>query len=227
MNLLVVEDDLHVARFLGRILCKIPHIFAVDIVHSYDDALDLLTSERYDMLLLDVRLGHNDAAGIELCKLVRRRDKEVVVIVVTSYQGTKYLKQAFAEGANDYITKPFSLVELQMRVQRWAAMAHRIMTIDSFEYGRLSYNVRSHDFSYDRKSLKMTKQQKFLLLQFIKHPETLLSYQPIEAKMWGDTYGSHNIRSNIQNLRQVLEQQAGIGHWIQTQRGEGYLLIKK
>lgn len=226
VNILIVEDDPQIASFLKRIISKISHVFAIDVVHCYEDAIELLVTQRYDMLLLDIRLGHNDQAGIDLCKLVRKRDQSVVIIVITSYHGTNFLRHAFRGGANDYITKPFSLTELQLRVERWASMVSQTATMNHIVYNELEYQVRQHDFCFKGKTIKLSKQQKFLLLQFLKSPEALISGQRLEEKIWGDNFGSHNLRSNIQMLRDTLEKEAGIGHWIQTRRGEGYMLLK-
>lgn len=225
MNILIIEDEPSVAQALADLLKKVPSTNIVDIAHDFKHGLDMASSDVFDVILVDIVLGHNNKhEGLQLCHLIRDKRKDIPIIVITGYHRAELLEKAFLEGANDYIKKPFNSHELQIRVRRWLLMTHKIETRKELKYGELSYSPREHEFYLSHERLPFTKKIKALMLIFMRHPDELLSEEYLQEKLWGDRdlMVKRNIRSNIQRLRSLLPQHSSFG--IVTMRGEGYVL---
>lgn len=224
MNILIVEDDFLIARSLRKICQSIHFVNSVDVVLSYDDALRKVADLGYDLFLTDLFLGVDQDEGLKLCEFLRLHHQRTPIIIVTSYYSIEYLERAFALGVNDYLLKPFHPKEIELRIQRWMKVNDHPI-IGRLQYEQLSYEPTTHEFFFEEKKLSLTKREKALLIILLRDSEKLLPTHFIEEKFWGDySHQSHNIRSNIQSLRRSLG--SSCGSWIQTVRGEGYILKK-
>lgn len=227
MNVLVVEDDLRVASSIKKTIksCKVCNV--VEIATNFDMAVDKMSSNVFDLLLVDIFLGVNSLSGLDFCEIVRKRDKRIPIIMVTSLHSINYLKKAFGLGVNDYVKKPFDYRELALRVERWVRLSETVEVKDALDYNGLIYDFCKNQFLYRNKKIPLTKRNKLLLKLFLEKPEQLLTTEYIKEKFWGDYLNinkSRNLRSNVQSLRESLG--TGCSSWIKTIRGEGYLLKK-
>ncbi len=112
-SLLVVDDDRGVRELLGEFLSS--KGFRVETVDTGDGAIELLKVNRYDIILLDLRLP--DTNGIELLKRIKSLSPEIIAIIMTGYATLETAIQAIREGAYDYITKPFQLDEMDVALK--------------------------------------------------------------------------------------------------------------
>ncbi len=227
MNILIVEDEPIIAHSIRNIFLKTGLVNIIDIAHDLNSGYQKGVSGVYDILLIDIVLGTAQIGGIELLRSVRNKYSLLPVIMITSVRSISCLEEAFSLGVNEYITKPFHPRELEIRVRRWLHQKQGIFQ-EPFFYDDLEYLPQRHEFRFRGMPMALTKKNKELLSLFIRSPEKILSRQLIQEKLWGDEISSlqtRNIRSNIQILRRSL---AGFGiDWIQTIRGEGYMLEKK
>lgn len=225
MNILIVEDDPIMAALLKRIMQKIAIVNIVDSALTFNEAYLRASSDIFDIILMDIYLGRNDPTGLDLCKIIRKKDKEVIIIVITGFHSIEQLERAFEAGATDYIQKPFQRRELEIRVRQWTLMAHKVTYQDQIAYKELSYDINKNDF-FLRKKLLLTKKEKCLLSIFLKYPDRLLTNAYLQEKFWGDydLIKKRNIRSNIQGLRNALS--PFCHKWLKTVRGEGYIFAR-
>lgn len=227
MNVLIIDDEVPVAKFIQKILNDVMPIHIIDMAHSFEEGYEKASSGIFDIILVDIDLQSGDLTGIDLCQAIRKSDPQIPLVMVTGFHDIAHLEKAFSTGVSDYITKPFKPKELQLRVKRWFQMSQKIEARQKISYKELSYDSDSNEVFFHDEKLLLTRKQKVLLLLFLEHPEQVLSAPYITEKFWGDYTHcgkSRNLRSNIQILREAL--QGYCDSWIQTVRGEGYMLQK-
>lgn len=223
MNILILEDEVFIARLLQRLCLDISLVNTVHIAFDIPSALEKFSSGIFDLVLVDLFLGNQSSSGLDFCERVRERDPLVPVIILTSMYSLDYIEKAFSLGVNDYVTKPFHPKELQFRIRRWCGARRTTPTLELC-YDQLRFDPRANEFYIGTQYLPLSKKNKSLLLVFLKESEKLLSAVYLKEKFWGDySDRSRNLRSNIQSLRSSL---GDYGKWIKTVRGEGYILKK-
>ena len=225
MNVLIVEDEEMIARFLCRIAQDLEVVNVVETASTYEQGYELMMSGVFDLLLVDVCLGGDEWDGLTLCEMARKHFPGVTIIILTSLHSLECLERAFSLGVNDYMTKPFHPEELRLRMMRWLGTSP-LLSSTSLRYGELVYEAASHEFRFRGRSVELSKRNKDLLLVFMKEPERLLSPAYLKEKFWGDLQDkSRNIRSSLQSLRESMPEDCA--DWIQTLRGQGYILRKQ
>lgn len=222
MNILVIEDQVLVARALLKTLRNIPFVNFLETACSYQEALQKISSEVFDFFLVDICLGDQERDGLDLCAVIREKSPDAPIVITTSLQSLSCLEQAFALRVNDYIVKPFHPKELTLRVKRWFRDNRPPNGMKSLRYGALEYDVQKHLFLWQGEPLSLSKRNKDLLLLFLREPGKLLSHQYLKEKYWGDRdERPRNVRSSVQVLRQSLPKECS--DWISTIHGEGYV----
>ena len=114
MRVLLLEDDLALNDIVSEHL--IDRGFDITVAYSGNEALDFLIEEKYDLALLDINTPN--MSGLEVLKTIREYKNNTPIIMITAYQDTKHLKEAFENGGDDYIKKPFDLEELDQRINK-------------------------------------------------------------------------------------------------------------
>lgn len=227
MNLLIVEDELSIANSIKRNFSKSSEFAKIEIAGSFVEAIGMMNKYTFEIIIVDINLDGSELDGLDLCDLIRNQNNRVPIIVITACHTLKNMERAFSIGVNDYVTKPFNIKELEIRVKRWSTSISPGSLKSSLEYGKLRYDLKNKAFYFGNNKLELTKKNKELLLIFMEEPENLLTHEYIKEKYWGDyslTRKSRNLRSSIQHLRDALE---GVcSEWILTVRGEGYILNK-
>lgn len=177
MRILVVEDEHRIAHSLQKGLEQ--ERFAVDVAYTGDEGYDLASSEDYDLIILDVMLPGMD--GITICKELRKNKIHTPILLLTAKSQTNEKVNGLNNGADDYLTKPFSFEELLARirallrrkgttVQTTLVLDDLIMDINSFEVkrGSTSINLTSKEFSL--LEFLLTKQNQIVTKeQIIQH----------------------------------------------------------
>jgi DNA-binding response OmpR family regulator len=218
MNLLVVEDDLEMAELLVHGLREEAH--NVDLARDGRDALALSDSRAFDVILLDVMLPGMD--GLQVAKELRLRREQVPVLMLTARDALPDIVKGLDAGADDYLTKPFSFVELLARVRalgrRSADRPRNVLEVEDLVLDTTTYRT----FRAGREiHLSLTE---FRLLELlVRNRGVVVSRHAILETLWGyrREIEENTIDAFIRLLRKKLNDGAG-ARLIQTHRGFGY-----
>ncbi len=227
-RILVVEDDVQIQNFMIYTLENSG--FQVEGALNGKDALSSFFMKGADLILLD--LGLPDMDGMDILRKIRHTS-EVPIIIVSARDQDKEKALALDEGADDYLTKPFSATELMARI-RVALRHYKRMTTKGdkeeddlvYEYGDLKIDNRAHVASKKGEEIHLTPLEYQLLLLFIKNPGKVLTYRTILRTIWGEGYGEDTqvLRSVMASTRRKIEENPAKPQYIETEIGVGYRL---
>jgi len=191
------------------------------------EALERFRAERPDLILLDLMLP--GLSGIEVCRIIRQ-ESSVAILMLTARDSELDKVVGLELGADDYVTKPFSLRELQARIR---ALLRRIesapgaaaATTQTVDLGALRVDLAGHRLLRDGKPLPV-KPKAFELLAFLlRHPGQVFSREQLLDRVWGYEYAgeTRTVDVHVHWLRQQVEDDPGKPRYLQTVRGVGYV----
>lgn len=227
-RVLIVEDDPHIAELLRMHLCD----EGFTVVHAADGHAGLreLEGGHWDALVLDVMLPGVD--GLEICRRARAMTRYTPIIITSARSSEVHRILGLELGADDYLTKPFSLLELVARVRallrRTDAMA-RIARAGSgrIDFGNLCIDPLERAVEVDGKPIELTPREFDLLYFFARHPGRVFSRLDLLNQVWGyqhDGY-EHTVNTHINRLRIKVEANVAEPRRILTVWGRGYKLV--
>ncbi len=223
MRLLLAEDEEDMSNALTKILKS--NNYSVDAVDNGDDALDYIESEIYDGAILDIMMP--GLSGIEVLKQARADGIKTPVLLLTAKSEIDDKVEGLDAGADDYLTKPFSMKELLARVR--ALVRRKEEVVDSkLEFGNVSLDRLTYEISTPNGTQKLGNKDFQMLEMLIEHPGQVISIDQFMDKIWGyDSEAELNVVwVYISNLRKKLKSlKADIT--IKAHRGVGYSLIKE
>ncbi len=204
-EILVVDDERELARLVELHLRDAG--FDVVLAHDGHRGLELATTRPFDCIVLDLMLPGLD--GLDLCQQVRRQSIYTPILMLTarSSEGDRVL--GLDVGADDYLTKPFSVRELVARVRaifrRVEAMARRE---EALEVGDLTIDPSKRRATLASRPLRLTAKEFDLLAHFARHPGRVYSRAELLDHVWGYGYGGyeHTVNSHINRLRAKIEE---------------------
>jgi two-component system, OmpR family, response regulator len=224
VRILVVEDSVKMAGLLKKGLER--EGYAVDVVSSGQDAIWIATENDYDTIVLDVIL-EDDAEpidGFEVCRRLRRASRWAPVLMVTARDAVQDRVHGLDVGADDYLTKPFSLVELVARLRalmrRPAAERPAVLTI-----GDLSLDPARHEVRRGASMIELTRTEFALLEYLMRHANEVQTKSKLIEHVWDYAFDGDPriVKVYIRSLREKidrpfgrtsLETVRGIGYWI-------------
>ena len=223
MKVLAVDDEPQILRSLRTSLTARGH--DVTTAPNGETALDVAATNEVDLVLLDLGLPGID--GIEVIRRVRSwSNVPIIVLSVREAQSDKVA--ALDAGADDYVTKPFGMDELQARIR--AVMRRRapaeaespVVTV-----GDLEVDLAQHRVTKTGGPVHLTPTEFALLEQFVRNPGKLLTHQWLLRRVWGQGYGSETtyLRTYVRALRRKLGDDAANPELITTEPGVGYRWI--
>ncbi len=202
--------------------------YQVDVAEDGEIGLDKILGNEYSLVLLDVMLPK--ISGFDICKKARKKGVLTPIILLTA-RGEEIDKVLGLEfGADDYITKPFSLRELLARIRavlRRTENSVESKTDNSVEIGKLSINFSSFEGFVDQQEVKMSHKEVEILNYLWDNKNTIVSRDDLLDQIWGTEYQptSRTIDNFILKLRHKIEQDPNHAKIILTVHGVGYRLV--
>lgn len=224
MKILVVEDDRDIREMVCKSLAQ--NDFETTGCRDVQEAKQSLSRLNPDCLVVDWMLP--DGSGVELIRWLRRQDQyqKIPVLMLTARAQESDMITGLDSGADDYLTKPMSLRELNARVRallrRPAGYEERQ---DLLEAGPVSLNTRTHEVFVADASVDLTRTEFKLLKLLIENPRKVFSREQILDSVWGVNafLGDRTVDVHILRLRKILKPH-GVDRMIATVRGSGYRL---
>jgi DNA-binding response OmpR family regulator len=200
--------------------------FEVDTSGDGESALEAARANGYDVLVLDVRLP--GLSGIEICRRLRD-ESDVPILILTAMDAEVDRVLGLEAGADDYVTKPFSVAELVSRVR--AILRRRELDRAAGggvrRVGSLELDVNRHEVRIDGRTIRLTPSEFRLLAFLAQEPERVYSRREIMQHLWDSTYVGDQRACDIHvsNLRRKIEETPGRPRRLVTVRGVGYKLL--
>ncbi len=217
MKILLLEDDL----ILSEVIVEHLEYYSYDVTPIYNgiEAESLLFEEKFDLLLLDVNVPLLN--GFELLKNLRNAGNTTPTIFITSMNTSSDVSEGFDIGADDYLKKPFEMIELKARIDN----IKRHFKIDDNRIYEINHNIRfnfdKHTLLIDNKEeIQLSKKEGEFLSYFLHHRGEVISSDELMVNVWSydSAPSSATIRTYIKTLRKYLGEEM-----ISTIRGVGYL----
>lgn len=222
---LIIEDDSTIRKFINASLVTQDYLVKEAITGK--EGISLCMSYSPDVILLD--LGLEDMDGIDVIKTIRNLS-DVPIIVVSAREQDREKVEAFDMGADDYITKPFSVAELLARVR--VAIRHseknkpKTIVNSNFNYKDLSIDFDKRKVNVRGDEIHLTPSEYDILTLLSKHHGKVLTHKLIAKEIWGSAFGSEikSLRVFMATLRRKIEKEPANPEYILTEIGVGYKL---
>jgi DNA-binding response OmpR family regulator len=225
-RILLVEDDHDIADLLELHLED--EGYAVDKVFDGDEGLDRALNEAYDLVVLDIMLPGHD--GFDICQAIRREKRSLPILMVTAKSEEVDKVLGLELGADDYITKPFSIREVLARVK---AILRRVEVDQEeasddekgpVEVGELVIQPKKRRVTLRGETVDLTNKEFELLSLLARHPGRAYSRQELLDEVWGYQYSgySHTVNTHINRLRSKIEDDPSEPRYVKTVWGVGY-----
>lgn len=227
MRLLLVEDDIEISDMLRDYLMT--EGFEIVIAYDGQEGYDSFLKQHFDLVLLDIMIPKVN--GIELMKKIRL--KSIVPIIIMSAKDTDSDKSfGLGLGADDYITKPFSVTEILARIKANIRRSTKYLPIPVEEevkllsVGRVIINLETYIVTKNEKNIELTSKEFAILRLFMENPKKVFTKAQLYSKIWEDEYlGDENaVNVHISRLRNKIEDNTREPEYILTIWGIGYKL---
>jgi len=220
MRILLAEDERKVAEHVRAGL--VSEGYAVDVASDGDEAIWLAESNTYDALLLDINMPHKD--GITVVRLLRRKGITAPVMFLTARDDIEDKVRGLDAGGDDYLTKPFSIVELLARL-RALLRRQRPQAVNTVRVADLELDLLSHEARRAGEQIELTRRE-FALLEFLINASPKpVSKTAIVEHVWDQHFDSETnvVNVYIKMLRRKIDRE-GLPPLIHTVRGVGFAL---
>lgn len=226
-KILIIEDHIDLANILTL------HLSDLDYIVTHADnglkGVNYLENEVFDLVILDLMLPGMD--GLEICRRIRNQNNYTPVLMLTSKSSEIDRVLGLEIGADDYVSKPFSVREVMARIKALFRRVEVFSTpLDDNEdtnnivFGNLEVNIDTHKVSIEERYVDLTAREFELLLHFVKRPGRVYSRAQLLDMVWG--YGhegyEHTVNSHINRLRAKIENDPTNPEYILTIWGVGY-----
>jgi two-component system alkaline phosphatase synthesis response regulator PhoP len=226
-RILLVEDEESI-REAVKLNLELEN-FEVVCTGSGREALQIIQDQRFDLLILDVMLP--EVSGFELCEQVRLTDREVPILFLTAKDGAMDRVAGLKLGADDYLTKPFVLEELLLRVHNLVRRTHKGLesATDVISFGGNNINFTTFEATGQQGRFTLTKKEAMLLKLLIDRKNVVISRQHILSAVWGyDVYPSTRTIDNfILAFRKYFEEDPAHPKYFLSIRGIGYKFVSE
>ncbi len=220
MNVLIVEDETSLADEIELYLTK--ENFVCHKAYNGHDAAEKLAVNLFDFVLLD--LGLPDYDGMDLLREAKLANEDAAFIIITARNSVNDKVMGLGLGADDYLAKPFSLLEMHARMQ---AIVRRKFNLKNAQVwvGGFLLDIPARKLTYDGKDVPLTRKEFDLLHYLVLHKNKVLTRVQMIEHIWGnildDVSDSNYIDVHIKNIRKKLQAHED-SPWLETVRGVGY-----
>lgn len=222
MKILLVEDEISLVETIANYLKEEGYI--CEVATDYHAAMEKIGVYEYDCLLVDITLPHGN--GLDVIKIYKQQGSKGGVIIISAKDSVDDKISGLDMGADDYLTKPFHLHELNARIKS----LHRRLNFEGvslIEYKDISVDPEAKKVSVNGERIKLTKKEYEILLFFLQNPKRVLSKGSIAEHLWGDhmdVADSYDfIYSQIKNVRKKVNSRSQY-EYIHAVYGVGYKL---
>ena len=220
MHILVIEDERSLCETIVRSLRRLA--YSVDFCYDGDKAIELLFVERYDLVLLDLNLPGAD--GMTVLRTLRQTDRDTKVLILSARSEVADKVEGLDAGANDYLSKPFHLDELEARIR---SLTRRQFTQNDLilTCGRVAFDTKSRTATTDGQALTLTRKEIGILEYLLLNQGRPVSQEELIDHVWDNSVDnfSNSIRVHISALRKKLRAALGYDP-IRNRIGEGYVM---
>ena len=223
MNILIVQRDREIQKYLKKGLKELG--YTVEMCSDRDDAYYHIKSDNYDLAILDIDIENGN--GIELCSEIREINKKIGIIFLSSENDIEKKVQSLDSGADDYITKPFSFIELAGRIR---AILRRCKgninkTENNLTIKNLKLDLLTREAKRGDREIELTYREFALLEYLIRNKNLVLSRTMIREKIWNMNYTANTniVDVYMTHLRNKIDK-GEEEKIIYTVRGVGYIL---
>lgn len=228
-EILLVEDELHVADLIKQ--CLEEEGYTVTHVDDGLKGIELLKSQKFNLIILDILLPKMN--GLEVCKEIRKMEahQKVPILILTALGSAENIVLGLDTGADDYLSKPFKLIELKARIRNLLKRSEYFdqTTIkqqsDVYKFSDLEVNDYTKIVTRANEEISLTSTEYRLLLEFIKNPTKVINRSDLLDNVWGINYdiGTNVVDVYVNYLRKKIEK-TGSKKLIHTVTGMGYVL---
>ncbi len=220
MKILIVEDEIELLTAVSNYLVKENHI--CELAENYQKADEKISIYEYDIILLDI--GLPDGNGLELIKAIKQNNLRAGIIVISAKNSTDDKITGLDLGADDYMTKPFQLSELNSRIK--AVLRRRQSNgSNTIGFNEISIDTDSKEVRINDRKIKLTRKEHELLMYFLINKNRVLTKEAIAEHLWGDNIDMADnfdfIYTHLNNIRRKIKS-AGGKDYIRTLYGMGY-----
>ncbi|WP_054742372.1 response regulator transcription factor [Cellulosilyticum ruminicola] len=221
-KILVVDDERLIVKGIKFSLEQ--EGWEVDAAYDGEEALNYVKSNKYDVMILDVMLPKYD--GLQVCQLVREFSN-IPIIMLTAKGEDMDKIMGLEYGADDYVTKPFNILELKARIKailRRSNHHERETSKKSIEVGALRLEVSSRRLFINNHEINLTAKEFDMLELFATHPGKVYSRDQLLDTIWGREYPGdvRTVDVHVRRLREKIEPNPGQPEYIYTKWGVGY-----
>ncbi|HEY0769125.1 MAG TPA: response regulator transcription factor [Sphingobacteriaceae bacterium] len=225
MKVLIVEDEKTLAYEVEAFLKKA--FYLCDLAHNGSKALEKLEMTLYDFILLD--LGLPDIDGLKLLEKAKKYNPDAAYIILTARGNIEDRIMGLDLGADDYLPKPFSLLELQSRMQAISRRKFGVKT-EAISLGEFNVDLQKRIILHGENEIELPRKEFDLLSYMLLHKNRVLTRMQLSEHIWGsfadDDYDSNYIDVHIKNIRKKLGAYGQVD-WLETVRGLGYKIKKQ
>ena len=221
MQILVIEDEKKIAAALQKGLEE--DLYHVDIASDGEEGLYKIAINEYDVAILDLMIPKID--GITVCKTIRAKNKNIPILILTAKDDLSDKIAGLDAGADDYVTKPFSIEEISARIRALLRRGNKadpvILSLADIELDPATKQV-----TREAKPIELTAREYNLLEYFMRNPNVILSKAQLLEHVWDYHYEglSNIVETYVRYLRQKLKVSKDAKEVIHTVRGLGYVM---
>ena len=226
IRILIVEDEEAIREGLIDVL--VFHGYAVDSAATGPDGLDKAQSGKFDLVLLDIMLPGMD--GYEICDRIRKEDRDLAIIMLTAKTSDEEIIEGLKSGADDYVSKPFSIQQLVLRIEAVLRRSQSgIEQARSIQLGELVIDTENLSGTGDNKEITFTRREIDVLSYLAQNHDRPISRDELLLKVWGYARNldieTRTVDIHIAKLRRKIEVNPKEPVSLVTVRGAGYRLL--